>query len=211
MNSQDKYKESIEFHKPWQELTGEEKKQILSVLSEEEYNHKQKTVSAFQNHFKNEFNNFEFASDIPQDLILKPQKSLKLRIMLYSSIAAASILLFLLVYFKENNKHNEFISNNKSPKELITTVEKRLKEETPDTIKPISKKKLIISEKELSENKMIEEIINASLAESNYDEVTEYLLTLGKEEEPQNNFEDLLFSPIDSTLIQNILNDNSAP
>ncbi|MBI5541302.1 MAG: hypothetical protein HY951_14645 [Bacteroidia bacterium] len=203
MNTQSNKSELNDFTKPWDDLTPDEKKNILSVSSEKEYKLKQKVVSDYVNHFKDELMAFNENESMPETLSSHSKTSLKRIIYISSSLAAACLLIVTLYIFsiRDNNKH---LSNNFKHNEIKSFV----KQSKKDTIYSVHNNLPIINinikenissvnKNQLSDDEIIQQIINNAIAETSNDEITEYLLNIGKEDIQDDDY-NINISPVDT-------------
>jgi predicted PurR-regulated permease PerM len=122
------------------------------------------------------------------------------KIIVYSSIAAACIIILSIVVFKTNHKRNQISNNlvkqqpqititNKIQDTLIKTTEKHIANNI--SIKKIKNKSNQIEDED------IQQLLNIAMSETSNDVITEYLLNIGKEEQNYDDF-DIEMSPTDS-------------
>ncbi len=211
MNTQDNKSEFNDFSRPWESLTFGEKEQVLSETTEQEYNNKQKMVSEYVAHFKDEYMAFDKNESIPSTLHLTNNKTFSSRnklIAFYSSIAAAC-LIFVVFYIFNSTKPNNQISSNKTNRKIEISAKKInldniIKNEKQIINKSTINNKIQLNENSATEDEIIQQLINNTIAESENDEITEYLLNIGKEDINDDYF-DIYISPIDTLNFEMLL------
>lgn len=203
MNTQSNKQEFNDFTKPWSELTPCEKEHFLSIFSEQEYTLKQKIVSDYLNHFKDEYITFNENESMPETFSLNSKTSLKRVFYISSSIAAACLLILTFYVFRIKDNHKS-LSNNLKHNKINSFVAQSKKDSLkpvlnnlPITTNNIKENISSVNKNKLTDDEIIQQILNNAFEETSNDEITEYLLNIGKED-LQDDYNEINISPVDT-------------